>query len=339
MIKKYIEFIKENFDNKKREDFNSLGEWVEYLFDLYKDDEEKLSNLKSIINRDFNVKGQSDLNDIKSDIRLANAINILDDKTKKEMSTLIEKFLEEGLSKEEPVVDFSTDVEDLVEGDITLSGKNIFKSFLKTITALGRKDSPINREICPNDFIYYYNYDNIPSNDLKLVFKRFKSLHMYSDLIPYDSNESGLYYGIKLDGQLEYGLITDKTIPIGCFKVGDSSIKWLLGLDLKSLSQLKKDLVNWNWKELSILSKIKSDLNEYNPGFFEKKSHLIITDKIITIGYYGIGKWDNGKIDTGEFQNLKQNFNNWILNKKWSDKIQYNITSNSFWVYFNIKIK
>ena len=339
MIKKYIEFIKENLEVKSENSFNSLGEWVEYLYDFYKNDEIKLSNLKSIINRDFNISREDNLNDIESDIRLANAINILDDKTKSEMSSLLTSFIEEGIVEKEPVVEFSTDVEDLNEGDITMSGKNIFKSFLKTLTALGKKDQQPNRELCPDDFLFYYNYDNIVSEDLKQIFKRFKSLHMYSDLVPYDSNESSLYYGIKCDGQLEYGLKVDKVIPIGSFKIGASSIKWLLGLDLKSLQFLKKDLVNWTSNELSILSKIKLDLISYNPGYFDKKSHFIISDKIITIGYYGIGKWDNGKIDSGEFQNLKQNFNNWILNKKWSDKIKYNITSNSFWVYFNIKIK
>ena len=339
MIKKFIEFIKENSENETENNFNSLGEWVEYLFDLYKNDDEKLSNLKSILNREYNIKYQDDLNDIKSDIRLANAINILDDKTKSEMSSLISNFVKNGVEEKEPIVDFSTDIEDLNESDITMSGKNIFKSFLKCITALGKKDSKPNREICPDDFLLYYNYDDISSNDLKIIFKRFKSLQIYTDLIPYDLNLLSLYYGIKTDGQLEYGIKTDKIIPIGLFKIGANSIKWLLSLDSKSLFFLKKDLVNWNSKELSILSKIKFDLNTYNPGFFDKKSHFIITDKIITIGYYGIGKWDNGKIDLGEFQNLKQNFNNWIITKKWFDKVKYNISSNSFWVYFNIKIK
>ena len=339
MIKKFIEFIKENSENETENNFNSLGEWVEYLFDLYKNDDEKLSNLKSILNREYNIKYQDDLNDIKSDIRLANAINIIDDKTKSEMSSLISNFVKNGVEEKEPIVDFSTDIEDLNESDITMSGKNIFKSFLKCITALGKKDSKPNREICPDDFLLYYNYDDISSNDLKIIFKRFKSLQIYTDLIPYDLNLLSLYYGIKTDGQLEYGIKTDKIIPIGLFKIGANSIKWLLSLDSKSLFFLKKDLVNWNSKELSILSKIKFDLNTYNPGFFDKKSHFIITDKIITIGYYGIGKWDNGKIDLGEFQNLKQNFNNWIITKKWFDKVKYNISSNSFWVYFNIKIK
>ena len=44
MIKKYIEFIKENLEVKSENSFNSLGEWVEYLYDFYKNDEIKLSN-------------------------------------------------------------------------------------------------------------------------------------------------------------------------------------------------------------------------------------------------------------------------------------------------------
>ena len=63
MIKKYLQFIKESLE-KSREDFNSLGEWVEHLYELYSTEEEKLSNLKSIVNRNFNVKGKESLEDI-----------------------------------------------------------------------------------------------------------------------------------------------------------------------------------------------------------------------------------------------------------------------------------
>ena len=57
MIKKYFDFIKES-SLEPIDKFHSLGEWVEYLYDFYKNDEEKLSNLKSIVNRKFNVKGE-----------------------------------------------------------------------------------------------------------------------------------------------------------------------------------------------------------------------------------------------------------------------------------------
>lgn len=338
MIKRYLEFIKENFEAKSKEDFNSLGEWVEHLYDLYKDDEEKLSNLKSIVNRYFNIKGEETLNDISSDIRLANAINILDEKTQSEMSSLISDFINSGIEEKDPVVDFSTDLEPLTEADITMSGKGVFTSFLKSLTALGQKDVPVNLDKSPDDYLFYYHYD-LQSEDVKTIFKRFASLSRYVDLISYDKNEIELYFGIKCDGQFEYGIFNGNYQPIGQFKLTGGVIKWLLGLELKSAYNLKKNLVNFTYGDLLTIGKIKKDLNDFNPGFFEKKSKVCISDRVISIGYQGIGQWDNGQLDSGEFQNLKTNFNNWIITKKWSDKVQFGIKPSSYWVYFNLKIK
>jgi len=338
MIKKFIEFIKENSENKTEKDFNSLGEWIEYLFDFYKNDDEKLSNLKSVINRNFNIYREDDLNDIKSDIRLANAINILDDKTKSEISSLISKFIEGELEEKDPVVDFSTDLEPLTESDITLSGKGVFTSFLKSLTALGQKDIPANLDKTPDDYLFYYHYD-LKSEDVKSIFKRFASLNRYVNFISYDKNEIELYFGVKCDGEFEYGIFNGNYQPIGKFKLTSGVIKWVLGLELKSAYNLKKNLVNYNYNDLITIGRIKKDLIEYNPGFFENKSKISINDRIVSIAYQGIGKWDNGQLDIGEFQNLKNNFNNWIITKRWSDKVQFGIKPSSYWVHFNLKIK
>lgn len=339
MIKKYLEFINESFDEKTREDFNSLGEWVEYLYDLYKDDEEKLSNLKSIVNRHFNVKGEETLQDIDSDIRLSNAINILDDNAKNEMESLVKDFVENGIEDKEPGFEASTDLEPLTESEISVSGKGVFTSFLKSITALGRKDVNADFEKCPDDYLFFYHYDMLNTNDVKSIFNRFSSLKRYLELIPYDKNEVSLYFGIKSDGQFEYGVSNERNFPIGQFKLSTGVIKWILGLESKSAHNLKKNLVNYTYSDLQTLGKIKRDISEYNPGFFEKKSKVSINDKIISIGYQGIGKWDNGQLDTGEFMNLKTNFNNWVITKKWSSKIQFGIKPQSYWLYFNLKLK
>lgn len=338
MIKKFIEFIKENSENKTEKDFNSLGEWVEYLFNLYKNDDEKLSNLKSIVNRNFNIYKEDDLTDIKSDIRLANAINILDDNAKSEISSLISKFLEGGVEEKDPVIEFSTDLEPLTESDITLSGKGVFTSFLKSLTALGQKDISANIDKSPDDYLFYYHYDLL-SEDVKSIFKRYSSLSRYLDFIPYDKNNIELYFGIKCDGQFEYGIFNGQFNTIGQFKLSSGVIKWLLGLELKSAYNLKKNLVNFNYNDLITIGKIKNDLNDFNPGFFENKSKICVNDRVVSIGYQGIGKWDNGQLDIGEFQNLKTNFNNWIITKKWADKVQFGIKPSSYWVYFNLKIK
>jgi hypothetical protein len=333
MIKKYLEFVNESHD-KKREDFNSLGEWVEYLYSTLKDDD--LDYIKNIVNRNFNVSRKDDLSDIPSDIRLANAINILNDDIKIEIESLIKHFLDKGIEEKDPTIEYSTDVEELTEN--VTSGKNIFTSFLKCITALGGKNIESDFINCPSNYTFYYEYKTI-SNDVKMIFSRFSSLKKYVDLIPYDLNEISIYYAINIDGDLEYGFKTDKLVPFGFFKLNSSAIKWLLVLDLKSAFNLKRDLVNYTTGDLKLVGKIKNELNSYNPGFFEKKSEIIIKDKVISIGFYGIGKWDNGKLDIGEYNNLKQNFNNWIISKSWSGKVQYGLKSNSFWVYLSIKIK
>ena len=335
MIKKYFEFLKESTP-----EFNSLGEWVEHLYDLYENDDEKLSNLKSIVNRHFNVKGEETLQDIKSNIRLSNAINILDDNAKKEMESLIKDFVEnDGIINKEPEVETSTDLEPLQESEISVSGKGVFTSFLKALTALGKKDVNADFDKCPDDYLFYYHYDMLNTEDVKSIFNRFSSLKRYLELVPYDKNEITLYFGIKSDGQFEYGIGNEKHFPIGQFKLSNGVIKWILGLESKSAYNLKKNLVNYTYSDLQTLGKIKRDINEYNPGFFEKKSKTIISDKIISIGYQGIGKCDNGQLDSGEFMNLKTNFNNWIITKKWCSKVQYGIKPQSYWLYFNLKIK
>lgn len=332
MIKKYLEFISESVDG--RDKFNSLGEWIEYLYSKFEN--EDLEYLKNIINRNLNVGNKDDLNDIPSNIRLLNAINILDDKSKNEIESLINDYLENGIPDKEPVVEFSTDLEELSEN--VTSGKNIFKSFLKCITALGGKDVSVDFVNCPNDYIFFYEFKSLSEN-VKMIFNRFSSLRRYIDLIPYDLNDISIYYSININGELEYGFKSTNLIPFGYFKLNNSTLKWLLFLDLKSAFNLKKDLVNYTLKDLLLIGKIKKDLNDYKPSYYEKKSEFIIKDRIITIGYYGIGKWDNGKLDSGEFSNIKQNFNNWILTKNWGQNVQYNVKSNSFWVYLNLKIK
>jgi hypothetical protein len=332
MIKKYLEFINESF-SKNREDFNSLGEWVEYLYSTLEGDD--LEYIKNIVNREFNISREDDLSDIPSDIRLSNAINILDDNTKNEIESLIKDFIDNGIQEKEPNVEFSTDLEPLTESEITMAGKNIFTSFLKCLTALGQKDVLPNNEKLPDDYLFYFLFE-LNSDDVKSIFNRFSSLKRYVNDVPYDRNEIELYYGIKDNGLFEYGIVNQ---PIGQFKLSTSVIKWILGLDLKSAYNLKKSLVNFNFNELMLISKIKKDLTSFNPGFFDKKSKVCVSDRVISIGYYNIGTWDNGQLDLGEYENIKQNFNNWIINKKWSDKVQYNVKPNNSWVYFNLKLK
>ena len=320
MIKKYLEFI-----NEDKEDFNSIGEWVESLYDT---DE----YIRNIVNR-F-------LGEISPDIRLSNAVNVLDNRQQLDIKQQIEEYLKNGLDDhKDSKVYASTNVEELLENNIILAGKGVFNSFLRSLTALGQKDSKPMYDKCPDDFLLFYHYPNLVSEDVKSIFNRFKSLSGYISMIDYTKNEVDLYFGIKCDGSFEYGISYEELLPIGKFKLSQSIVKWIVQLDLKSAASLKKELVNLSYSDILTLIKIKNDMKEYSPGYYEQKSKPVLTDKILSFAYYGIGKWDNGKLDEGELLNIKSNFNNWVLGKKWSDKVLISIQAKSFWLNIHIKLK
>src|ERR1035437_9587907 len=146
-LKKYIEFIKEN----KQVGFNSTGEWVESLIS-----DEYIKNIVGRFTRD-----------IDPDIDLASAINLLDKKVQGDIKHQIENYLQNGIELKQPMANVSSvalsgsniyvnpgdiSVEELTEdvlqaqvqpqaqqAEITMAGKGIFTSILKSLTALGHK--------------------------------------------------------------------------------------------------------------------------------------------------------------------------------------------------------
>jgi hypothetical protein len=318
MIKRYLEFIKEDFNG-----FNSLGEWVESLMD-----DEYVRNIVARYTKDSDAS-----------IDLSNAINILDDNTKDEIKYQIDNYLQNGIEEKEPTFLTSTDLEPLTESEITVAGKGIFTSFLKALTSLGQKELGPNWSKSPDDFLLYYYYPNLQSEHVKQVFSRFKSLSRYLDHVDYQKNEVDLYFGIKCDGNFEYGLHYDVPTPIGQFKLNQSVIKWICQIESKSAHSLKKELVNLSLVDLMTLGKIKLDMKGFNPGYHESKDVVKIQDKIISFGYKGLGKWDNGKFDEGEFMNIKNNFTTWLLTKKWGSKVLISVKPTSYYVHIHIKLK
>jgi len=315
-IKRYIEFIKESN--------NSLGERVESLYD---DD-----YVKNIVNR-F-------LTDIKSDIRLSNAINLLSDDEKREISKLLDDYQKIGIVEKEPNVSFSTDLETLTESEITPGGKGAFTSFLKVMTALGQKDIIVDFQNCPDDMLLYYQSTPIETGIVKSVMARYKSLSRFVEDVDYRENEIHLYFGIRCTGELEYGSMADgQRSQFGNFKLSTSSMKWISSLESKSAFSLKKELVNLTTKDIQILGDVKSDMQSYNPGYKEDNMNPTLVDRIISFGLKGVGKWDNGVIDEGELQNIKSNFVNWVMGKKWGDKVLISLKASSYWLYIHIKLK
>jgi hypothetical protein len=320
IIKKYLRFISES---NEYGEYPSFGEWIESLYDN--------EYIKNIITRYTS--------EIPLDINLSNALNILDGKIQKEIKYQIDEYLNKEIEDKNVSITTSTDIEEVSE-DLSVAGKGTFSSFLKSITALGKKNNIANWEKCPNDFLLFYLISDLDTEIVKSIFNRFKSLTTHSEYIDYTNLQTNLYFGIKCNGVLEYGIMNNDNMNIiGQFKLSKSAINWIVTSNLSSLESLKKEIVNLSYNDLINLGKIKNEITSYSPGYHEKRLLPILKDRILTFGYYGIGKWENGKIDEMELQTIKDSFIDWLSTKPWMDKILISLKANSFWLYINIKIK
>jgi hypothetical protein len=314
MIKKYNDFVQESFNE---EEHHSLGEYIE---ELAKDDE----YIQMIV-------GQY-TGEISPSIRLSNAINLLDDMTKIELLKRVENHLN-GVETGEVSIGTSTPV-DLLEESY---GKNVLTTFMKCLTALGLKDNTPEAKEIPSEFLIFFRLSGVESSRIESVFKRFKSLSTIK--IDYTSPSMGLYFGIRNTGDFEYGVYYHELVPIGTFKLNKSVFNTLKLSELKSATGLKKVLVNLSLNDVLLMGKIKMEMDKFQPGYFEQKMAPLVNDRIITFGYYGVGKWDNGQLDSGELMNVKNNLKNFLSKYRWSEKIQISVVPSKFWVYINIKIK
>jgi len=316
MIKKWNQFISEKYSE---DEHGTLGEYIEEI--ALKDEQVR------------NIAGQM-TSAIDPQIRLSNSINLLDDFTKIELLKRVENHLEnkEGETKVSTIIDVS-EVPTIKES----YGQNIFSTFLKCLTALGLKDnSPQTTEV-PEEFLIFFKFTNLESSKIAGVFGRFTSLKSIN--IDYTNPHMGLYFGIKCDGNFEYGYYYDQLIPIGYFKLKKSIYNSLKLSDLKSTSGLKKSIATLSFEDIQLLSKIKMEVSQFNPGYFEQKMVPQLLDRTITFGYLGLGKWDNGQVDLGELENIKQNLKNFLIKFKWSDKILISIKPQNLWILVQIKLK
>jgi hypothetical protein len=164
-------------------------------------------------------------------------------------------------------------------------------------------------------------------------------LERFVNLVDYDKNEVSLYFGIKCDGTLEYGIAYERLHKMGIFKLNVSTIKWIVQLESKSAFSLKKEIVNLTSNDILLLGKIKTEVAEFTPGYHDKRAKPVIKDKVISFGYYGAGKWANGKMDDNDFNEIKNKFSTFIGTKRWASKVLVSVKAEAFWLYLNIKLK
>jgi hypothetical protein len=315
-LKKYSQFVSEKYSETEH---GTLGEYIEEIAI----EDEQVRNIVSQMTSTIDPQ-----------IRLSNAINLLDDFTKIELLKRVENHLEnkEGETKVSTIVDFS-EVPTIKEA----FGQNILTTFFKCLTALGFKDNQQEMKEVPSEFLIFFKFIIQDTQKLKDVFGRFKSLKSVE--IDTGSIHTGLYFGIKLDGNFEYGYYHDQLIPIGYFKLTKSIYNQLKLSELKSTSGFKKATASLSFDEIRLLSQIKSEMLKFNPGYFQQTMMPQLVDKTLTFGYLGLGKWDNGQLDPGEIENVKQNLKNYLLKYKWSEKVLVAAKPQNLWVLIQIKLK
>ena len=80
-------------------------------------------------------------------------------------------------------------------------------------------------------------------------------------------------------------------------------------------------------------------MSKFNPGYFQQTMTPQLVEKTLTFGYLGLGKWDNGQLDPGEIENVKQNLKNYLIKYKWSEKVLVAAKPQNLWVLIHIKLK
>jgi len=298
---------------------NQFGVWIESLMDDY--------FISDIVNEYISTHPS---------LRIANSINILSDSDKQELKKRINRYLKQGFRDKE--VEVSSTI--LNESVDVLAGKGVFNSFIKALTSLGGTNISSSSNNTPNNFLFFYHLYTIPTADVDTVFKRYKSLSTYQELLDSVFDVVNLYYGIKTDGYFEYGIYYDNDFrPFGRFKLTKQTLNWLITLDSKSIRNLKSDLVNLNSSDLNLMALIKRDMLLFKPSYYEKISKPEINDRVISFGYYGLGKWNNGVLDAHDLSDIKYTINQFILSKKWHNQILISVVADKFWVWVHIKLK
>lgn len=309
MIKSWNQFIIEN-----KSELETIGEYVERL----SHEHDWVIQLVTPLIKNVNPF-----------VKLSLSVDSLDDMKKLEVLKQVENHLN---SNSEVSVSSNINLGKIDES----YGKGVMTTFFKCLTALGLKDNTQEDVDIPEEFIIFFKFKNLDNNLVKNVFKRFKSL---SQIEIDDYKNLGLYFGITTLGFFEYGYYHDNLQTIGSFKLNKSSINSIKTSELKSISGLKKSILNLNLNDLLLLGKIKSEMIKFNPGFFKSKSAPVVSDRIISFGYMGLGRWDNGIFNQEDHNNFKSKVKEYLSNFKWSDRILVSITSNNFWVYINLKLK
>lgn len=325
-IKGYLNFINESRVSEIEQEC-SIGEWVMSKI-------EENEDVLRIVN--------NYLKDIKPDIELLNAVNLLStwdkDTLVKEIEDTLSGNQEGELAVTATVVNenFTEEVE-----SIAIGGKNTFNCFLYSLTSIGALGEP-KWDFCPDNYYIYWSHE-ADKEDLIDVLSRYHSLHSGIKQLEKCKSKCGLFMGISMSDNLiyvDYGVVVDgDRVLIGQFKLTNSLMFNIMSKPNKSLNSFKKEMKDVTLNTIKTLMVAKKELLKFTPGDYEKKSNIIVKDGIMSFGIYGIGKWDGKNLDDSDFESLKNKFKSWLSKYRWSEKIVVSVKPADYWVYFSIKVK
>ena len=107
---------------------------------------------------------------------------------------------------------------------------------------------------------------------------------------------------------------------------------------MKSLTGIRKFLLNISKEDIQIFSKLKSHIQNLEIGG-SKIMIPKISDRVITFGWYGVGKWEDSKMSSENLEVIKDKIRNHILKLKFNEKLLISVTADNFWLYLKIKLK
>lgn len=252
-------------------------------------------------------------------IRLANAIDMLSDFDKRQIYDAVVRHGRLRESVEAP--------------EAQSGGKNVFRSFLKCITSLGLS----NMEKLPaQGYLLYYQTHEVQDDLAMQSIARFRSL---STLYPATAGGSAIrmYYGLDSGLAVRYGLVESGQLrELGSFRLTRGQYDWLQGISSPSIAQIKSQLFVVHHDDLLIFKKVHSFMSDYPLG----KGFLTTMDNAtMTLVYEGVGKWDNGVVDAGEFSNLKSNLKTALGSQSWHDRILISVRADDFRLSISFRVK
>ena len=313
---------------------------IKSFLNFLKENQTTAEKIVSLSEDDFYVKNllSEYCADFDTSIDLLSVISLLDEEKQLEILEKIKKN-RRNFKKEYPEVIANTDL-NLLESNQKIAGKNLFECFLKILSAIGQKNIKSNHELTPEDFLIYLVTEDVDYVNFRLVSSRFKHLDEIISFFQTSSQVIKVYYGLRNDMSIEYGLICQDSVnKIGEFNFKFETYESLLNSSLLALSNFKIYLKSLNYEKLKLFGKIKKSMNNFNPGYYENKSLPTIKNDIMTFGYYGIGRWDDGFMDHNEIQSVKNNLKHYLIQFPWSEQLQLSIVAKEYWLYINIKLK